>query len=136
MKKLLLFFLCSALGITAFIGCSMNKIPKNIDGFQIIHDITKLDQEIQDWVNPKKEKTGLYKTQFESDHYLLISLGNRKNYIVKKIDISREEDRFLFNVTIQESKGESKNFHDALVSPILLKTDYIDIHCDVKIIYE
>lgn len=136
MRKLLLFFLCSSLGMTALIGCNTEKSPKNMDGFEVIHDTTELDQEIQDWMNPKKEKTGLYKKQFQSGSYLLISFGNRQNYVVKKIDITKENQGFLLNVTMQQSKSNSKGFQHIIESPILVKTDHIDKHFDVKIIYQ
>jgi len=136
MKKYLLFILCNILFSMLLIGCNVQDISDNMkdNGFEIISDSQQLDKDVQGWVNEKESSTGIYKMKSLSGNYLLISLGNHKQYTVTKIDVEKDNSGYLFNVTITETNPESLQDGN-LLSPILVKTDHPSENYDIKIIY-
>ncbi|SHK17559.1 hypothetical protein SAMN02745975_03812 [Geosporobacter subterraneus DSM 17957] len=135
MKKFFLIFLSGFIGMVSLIGCTDTKIASDLSGFHIIENPQTLDQEVLEWIDEIKPSTGLYKNNFSSGNYLLISLGEHKNCTVKKIEIKEDTHGFIFNITVREGETEERGIHKVLTSPILVKTDYENANYDIRIIY-
>ncbi|AOT69727.1 hypothetical protein [Geosporobacter ferrireducens] len=135
MKKFFIIFLVGLIGTVSLIGCTDTKIACELSGFHIIEDTSTLDQEILDWIHETKPSTGLYKNNFDSGNYLLITLGEHKNYAIKKVEVKEDNYGYIFNITVREGESEDRGFNKVLTSPILVKTDYADANYDIRIIY-
>lgn len=132
MKKLFIIFLIGLVGAAFLTGCTDTQIACELSGFHIIEDPSILDQEILDWIQEIKSSTGLYKNNFTSGNYLLIALGEYKDYSIKKVEIKEDNYGYIFNITVREGESEDQGFHH----PILVKTDYTDANYDIRIIYQ
>ncbi len=135
MKKFFLIFLSGFIGMVSLIGCTDTKIACELNGFHIVEDSTPLDQEIVNWIHEIKGNTGLYKNNFASGNYLLITLGEHKNYTVKRVEIKEDNHGYIFNITVREGESEERGLPKTLTSPILVQTDYENANYDIRIIY-
>jgi len=137
MRKFMLFLLCNFIWIMLLSGCSTQNISDSMkdSGFEIVGDVSILEQDVKDWANTKESSTGIYNKKFSSGSYLLISLGSHKRYAVKKIDVQKDNCGYLFNVTVAEPKLDNISDDQILVSPILVKTSNSNENYDIKIIY-
>lgn len=138
MSKHIFFLLLSLLMFFLFSGCSGQSITENIknNGFEIIYDSDIIDKNIQDWVMSKKSSAGIHENKFPTGNYLLLSFGNQTNYVVKEIDVEKDNSGYLFNVTVYQPNIEVINNENILASPILVRTKYPNENYSIKIIYQ
>lgn len=134
MKRGFLFISIILLGMLV-LGCADTREINELEGFQIIKDSSILDEDVTDWIHEISSSTGLYRNTFSSGNYLLITFGDHNNYLIKKMDITEDLHGFIFNITVHESDHEGPWNTGFLTSPILVKTDHVDVNYDVRIIY-
>lgn len=138
MKKLFLFFVLGSMGVFGLAGCNNQEITGNAKDFKIIYDTSQLDQEVIHWIHGTKSNTGIYKNHFPSGTFILISLGDHPNYLIKKVHIKKDNHGYIFSITLKESHQASSLLNDTLPSPIILQTATANDNAtyDMKVIYQ
>ncbi|MBB6214015.1 hypothetical protein HNQ80_000084 [Anaerosolibacter carboniphilus] len=138
MKKLLLFFILGMISMFGLIGCTEDELTSNMKDFKIIYDVKQLEPEVQEWIQTTQGSTGIYKNQFTCGSFILISLGDHQEHLIKDIKVKKDNYGYIFNITLKESIPDRQPLDHMLVSPIILETSAADdtARYDVKVIYQ
>lgn len=138
MKKILLFFVLSAVCVFGLIGCDEDELTSSMKDFKIIYDVDQLDPDVQEWIKATQESTGIYKNQFTCGNFILISLGDHQDHMIKNIEVKKDNYGYIFNITLKESSSDRQLLDRMLISPIVLEADADDdsTRYDVKVIYQ
>ncbi|KXG76471.1 hypothetical protein [Thermotalea metallivorans] len=139
MKKFFLFFVLGSIGMFGLIGCNNQEITGNVKDFKMIYDTGQLDQEVIHWIYQTKSNTGIYKKHFSSGTFILISLTDHPNYLIKKVHIKKDKHGYIFSITLKKSGQVSSLLNEPLPSsPIILQSATANDNAtyDMKVIYQ